>query len=519
MYIFHKHGYEYKIIRKSKFFDKKWYLKTYPDIANSKTDPIEHYLTDGWQNGYNPSKNFDGNAYLTANMDVKNANINPLLHYEMYGKNEGRTGGYAIQYNINKIQKILYFIKHKISNIWYYKTIKRNQKSKILVVLHLFYMNAWDAIKLYLDNLDKYNYDLIVTIVRDNYQQDVLNKIKKYKNNTKFFVYQNQGFDIGPFIDILNKTDISKYDLIFKIHSKGISRKFIYIYDQIFKYKDWFYNLFDGILGAFSVHRAINAFSQDKKIGIVASKNLIVQDPEHKRDLTRQFTNKYKLQIKPDYHYIAGTCFIIRPKCLEQIINLKLTINSFSETQRNTFSLAHALERIICANAESQNFKIYGIPVFHHIYNKELKSARKTSALRLLDDKRIIFDSEFFYRLETRKITNYYIQYIPLKDINRRWYEKIIKLNECAPYKYLKGQRNTYINYCKENKKLFNIDMSLKRYNELINNIETNGFNPKNMPVINAKNNVIMDGQHRCCYLLNKYGPDYKVQAVFIDME
>ena len=127
---------------------------------------------------------------------------------------------------------------------------------------------------------------------------------------------------------------------------------------------------------------------------------------------------------------------------------------------------------------------------------------------------------EFFYRsLETKKIVNYYIQKISLQEINRNWKGKNIKLNHCAAYKYLQGKTNTYKNYCKENKKLFNIEMSINRYDNLIKNIENKGFDSKTMPVINPKNNVIMDGQHRCCYLLNKYGPEHKVKALFIETE
>lgn len=512
----------YKVIKRSKYFNKKWYLETYPDVSESKMDPVEHYLEIGWKKHHNPSIRFDGNAYLAANPDVKKANMNPLLHYETYGKKEGR----EIQkintnaYHTNVFKIFSSTIKRHISNIFYYKTIQKNKETKILVVLHLYYMSSWESIKLYLDNLNQYKYDLIITYVDGHYQKRVLDQIKKYKQNTKFFVYPNKGFDIGAFIDVLHTTDIDKYDIIFKLHSKGISRKYIYIYNQIFKNKDWFCNLYNGILGAFSVHKAINAFIKDKNIGIVASENLIVHDPKHKIFFTKQIADKYKLKTNANYHYIAGSCFIIRPVCLKKIKSLKLTINSFSETQRGVFSLAHALERLICAVPEAQKFKIYGIPVSHNIYRKELKSAQKTSAIKLLEDKRFVLNYEFFYRsLETKKIVNYYIQKISLQEINRNWKGKNIKLNQCAAYKYLQGKTNTYKNYCKENKKLFNIEMSINRYDNLIKNIENKGFDSKTMPVINPKNNVIMDGQHRCCYLLNKYGPEHKVKALFIETE
>lgn len=78
---------DYDYIRKSKFFNKKWYLKNYPSVQG---DPIEYYLNYGWEKGHNPSKYFNTNEYLELNSDIKQAHINPLLHYIKYGKREGR---------------------------------------------------------------------------------------------------------------------------------------------------------------------------------------------------------------------------------------------------------------------------------------------------------------------------------------------------------------------------------------------------------------------------------------------
>lgn len=523
MSLFRRRDFAYKIISKSRYFDKKWYLKTYPDVAESNLDPVRHYLVYGWKQGYNPSEKFDTNAYLTENPDVRQAAMNPLLHYEQFGHNEGRNvrgiKNQADGYNLNKWQQLLHCVTRFLARLLYCNTIKNNQNKKILVILHLFYMDSWKAIKLYLDNLSVYNYDLIVSCTKDYYDKSVLDKIKQIHPETKFYVYPNRGFDIGPFLDVLQKINLAKYDIVFKLHSKGIHRKFLYIYNQIFKNTDWFYNLYNGILGSFSVHKVISAFARDDKIGLVASKNLIVHDPKHKQSLTKQIADNYHLKLKANYSYVAGSCFVIKAKCLARITKLNLTIQDFAKTRRGLFSLAHAMERIVCATVEAQKLKLYGIPVPHNKYSKELKLAQQTSALRLLGDKRIILNDEFFYRaLEGRKIANYSIKKIALKDIQRVWKGKTLSLSECHPYTYLNGNIKAYEKYCKENKKLFSIEMSVNRYDKLLASIKANGFQSKNMPVIDAKNNVIMDGQHRCCYLLKKFGPDYKVRALFVDM-
>ena len=81
----------YEAIKKSKYFDAKWYLRRYPDVAKAGADPVKHYLESGWKEGRDPSPFFITNWYLGRYRDIKEAHINPLLHYEQDGKYEGRS--------------------------------------------------------------------------------------------------------------------------------------------------------------------------------------------------------------------------------------------------------------------------------------------------------------------------------------------------------------------------------------------------------------------------------------------
>lgn len=80
----------YKLIKKSGYFDKKWYKKTYPEMARSSLDPIYHYLLIGWKKAYSTSPRFDSRQYLENNPDIKRANMDPLLHFLQHGIREGR---------------------------------------------------------------------------------------------------------------------------------------------------------------------------------------------------------------------------------------------------------------------------------------------------------------------------------------------------------------------------------------------------------------------------------------------
>lgn len=78
------------LIRSSDLFDENWYLSNNPDVAQSKINPLLHYLLYGGFEERDPSPKFCSAFYLNTYTDVKSAQINPLVHYLLYGKAEGR---------------------------------------------------------------------------------------------------------------------------------------------------------------------------------------------------------------------------------------------------------------------------------------------------------------------------------------------------------------------------------------------------------------------------------------------
>jgi glycosyltransferase involved in cell wall biosynthesis len=78
------------IISSSGFFDRQWYLNSYPDVAASGMDPIRHYLHFGAKEGRDPSPTFSTCGYLSQNPDVAAAEGNPLVHFVLHGAAEGR---------------------------------------------------------------------------------------------------------------------------------------------------------------------------------------------------------------------------------------------------------------------------------------------------------------------------------------------------------------------------------------------------------------------------------------------
>lgn len=81
----------YWLLRRSALFDRDFYLKDNPVVAQSGMDPIRHYLKFGAKEGRDPSAGFCTSGYLKRYEDVQISGINPLVHYLRTGEAEGRS--------------------------------------------------------------------------------------------------------------------------------------------------------------------------------------------------------------------------------------------------------------------------------------------------------------------------------------------------------------------------------------------------------------------------------------------
>ena len=93
---------------------------------------------------------------------------------------------------------------------------------------------------------------------------------------------------------------------------------------------------------------------------------------------------------------------------------------------------------------------------------------------------------------------------------------KITTLYETDVYPYLSRTdegKNKYLKYCETYPSYFRNETN---YKNLIDEMKEQNYDIKKGAIVIDDNNFILDGQHRSCILLNKYGPFHKVQVVKI---
>ena len=389
-------------------------------------------------------------------------------------------------------------------------SLATDRQARILVCLHLFYPDLWPAVCGYLEHLAPYHWDMVVTYPENQIPAAALTAVTDFKPDAMLLPCRNAGFDIGPFVASLDGIDLSAYDIVFKLQTKGCGRKRIFMYDQLFKREDWFLNLYDGILGGRTVHETVAVLMRGVA-GLVAAENLIVRDPSHKREFVRRFCEERGLPFTEDYRFVAGTCFAVQAERLRPLQALGLRLDDFADTVRGEFSLAHALERWMCFAAADG---MRGNVVIRNTYPEEARRSRETSVYPLLEDPRFDLDPEFVYRaLEFREIGGYEVAEVRLGDIRRVWHDnRLLTLEDCAPYLYLEGDGERYDRYCRENSAMSAFRMSRDRFDRLVKSMEN--YDPRKMPVVFGMRNIVLDGQHRSCVLLKRFGPDHVIRVV-----
>ena len=172
-------------------FWSEWYIFKYLNSNNAKT-PFLHYLREGVKLGFNPNPFFDSKWYMDRYLEVAKSGMNPLVHFI----NKGADLGYDPHPLFdNKWYKAhySYLMNSKISSLNHYlkagflqgmKTIETETyicKMKIAIIIHAYYEDTIDELFSWFDNIP-IDFDLILTIPSEKF-----NLIKplveaKYKN-------------------------------------------------------------------------------------------------------------------------------------------------------------------------------------------------------------------------------------------------------------------------------------------------------------------------------------------------
>ena len=253
--------------------------------------------------------------------------------------------------------------------------------------LHIYYFDIWPEIKKYLQNIGDYPYDLYVTMNVQN--NELVDDIKSFHQNTKIFVVENRGYDVGPFVYFLHQIDLENYDLILKLHTKnskdGVA---VVIHKRLVSRKYWFPLLIEALIGSKEIfNRNIEAFCKDADLGMIGSRYLTTSSCTKKvQTKVEEIMEQWKMTNYLPIKFVAGTMFMVRSSIMQEIKDhYNITDFEVSDEKKKNEVLAHVLERLfgtvtralgykICGFDKNKDFEIHGSVKYwtHFIYQKKI---------------------------------------------------------------------------------------------------------------------------------------------------
>lgn len=284
---------------------------------------------------------------------------------------------------MQSIKKIFFCIKRILNNFKFsfYKVKKRknnkkfDSKPKISVHLHLFYMSLTDEFISYLKNIP-IDFDLFVTVNKNNLLESDIEKIKTNFKNTKILILpKNCGRDIGAFTYFLENIDLNYYDLILKLHTKKTVYSSFEEYsnkNKLFKKSSfpitsndlWRKHILEVILGTKEKVENIIKIFMNNNVGMIGDKAFLIGGYQSTSEEIKYFNNICdELNLVKDVIFFAGSMFWIRSDLLE-IFKKKYSIesfdNDFGEIKKQG-KLEHGMERIFGTLVKTQGYDIKGI--------------------------------------------------------------------------------------------------------------------------------------------------------------
>jgi len=202
----------------------------------------------------------------------------------------------------------------------------------------------WEDVVLKLKNIP-YSYSLIVSVVRGNYADLDIEKIKHFNKNTQFLILENKGLDILPFLKAL-KVVLPSTRFILKIHTKKSTHA------QPHVGKAWFDGLMNRVLPDRLIVDKILHNLEYSDIGMVGGSDQggyggVLDSDDSVEPHIELIYNFFKTK-HTNYKWIAGTIFWSRFDILQPLLNedfLKYVERLQPPGYVENSTIVHGLER------------------------------------------------------------------------------------------------------------------------------------------------------------------------------
>lgn len=229
--------------------------------------------------------------------------------------------------------------------------------TKVMVHAHVYYVWMWAELKACIGNISL-PYDLFVTLVADN--EKLRQEILEFNPQAQIYIVENRGYDVWPFIYILNRINLDEYAYIVKIHTKRDTGIYHVGNGYSFEKDGWRRALLNFISSPKKFKKCCSAFQNNPRIGMISSYDCIHPAKMYPDALiyARKYYPDYIFGLS-NYSFVAGTMFIVRTEILKPIQQMKINADQFAEPdQKHSIQFAHIMERTLGEAVYFAGYKI-----------------------------------------------------------------------------------------------------------------------------------------------------------------
>lgn len=194
-------------------------------------------------------------------------------------------------------------------------------------------------------------------------------KIKKFKPDSRIMVLENLGYDVFPFIRVINNVELREYDYILKIHTKNKRKEIKKIKKLLHSGFDWRNQLVSSLIGSKKIFNNNLKLLENKKTGMVSNK-VFMQKIKKQCDINFKYTNEIMQKFgctDDEATFSVGTMFLIKREIIEKIKSFNFTKEDFISCgdremkTGNLGQLAHAMEAFFGAVTSYMGYEHIGV--------------------------------------------------------------------------------------------------------------------------------------------------------------
>lgn len=244
-------------------------------------------------------------------------------------------------------------VAHDLANVAeHYAAMKLRGTPRVLVILHVFYADLLAEMMRRLVNVDE-PFDLAITLT-DQYSSPLGETLQEIFPGAAIFVLPNQGRDIRPLVHVISRTDLLKYDVVLKLHTKRSSHR-----------PDghlWRHRLVMSLLpDPEGVRKIVARIRRDRRAALAVPNEYLLgpgawgSNYQRARDLAGPLgvsLNRQRLRFP------AGSMFWAKPEILIPFGQLDVPDVFEPESGQVDGTTAHAVERLIGFAARQQGRRI-----------------------------------------------------------------------------------------------------------------------------------------------------------------